>query len=166
EKEAEEKGGPVRFKSKSYMDPYVNPRAKDDEAKRLKDQPNVVSYPEHPEKDVLLFLIEHAPLKNWQRDILSIVRDEAYYFYPQGQTKIINEGWACTVSHSLVCTNHGFLRMGDIVKDRLAVRVSDGTQPQPIYDWARFEERDTVSIRTRRGLKLEGSLTHRVMLAD
>ena len=42
----------------------------------------------------MLFLIEHAPLKNWQRDMLSIVRDEAYYFYPQGQTKIMNEGWA------------------------------------------------------------------------
>ena len=52
------------------------------------------SFPERPEKDVLLFLIEHAPLKTWQRDVLSIIRDEAYYFYPQGQTKIMNEGWA------------------------------------------------------------------------
>ncbi len=51
-------------------------------------------FPEQPEKDVLLFLIEHAPLKNWQRDVLTIVRDEAYYFYPQAQTKIMNEGWA------------------------------------------------------------------------
>ena len=50
---------------------------------------------------MLLFLIEHAPLKPWQRDVLSIVRDEAYYFAPQGQTKIMNEGWAsywhCTI---------------------------------------------------------------------
>ena len=45
-------------------------------------------------RDVLLFLLEHAPLKDWQRDILAIVRDEAYYFAPQGQTKIMNEGWA------------------------------------------------------------------------
>ena len=29
------------------------------------------SFPEQPEKDVLLFLIEHAPLKPWQRDVLS-----------------------------------------------------------------------------------------------
>ena len=43
--------------------------------------------PRAPEKDVLLFLIENAPLKPWQRDILSIVRDEAYYFAPQGQTR-------------------------------------------------------------------------------
>ena len=42
----------------------------------------------------MLFLLEHAPLKPWQLDVLSIIRDEAYYFAPQGQTKIMNEGWA------------------------------------------------------------------------
>ena len=46
------------------------------------------------DRDVLLFLIENAPLTDWQMTILSIVRDEAYYFAPQMQTKIINEGWA------------------------------------------------------------------------
>jgi stage V sporulation protein R len=43
---------------------------------------------------VLLFLIQNAPLENWQQDVLSIIRDEAYYFAPQGMTKIMNEGWA------------------------------------------------------------------------
>ena len=52
---------------------------------------------------MLLFLIEHAPLKPWQRDVLAIVRDEAYYFAPQGQTKIINEGWA-SFWHSTIMT--------------------------------------------------------------
>jgi stage V sporulation protein R len=163
-----EEGQTRRFKAKGYMADYINPRAalkaEDEERKKLQDQ-RVSQFPERPEKDVLLFLIEHAPLKSWQRDILSIVRDEAYYFYPQGQTKILNEGWACTVSHSLVCTDRGFLRMGDIVGDRATVRVSDGTQSQPVYDWAKFEERDTVRIRTRRKLELEGSLTHRVLLS-
>src|SRR5205807_9853267 len=51
----------------------------------------------------LLFLIKYAPLKPWQRDILSIVRDEAYYFAPQGQTKIMNEGWA-SYWHSTIMT--------------------------------------------------------------
>ena len=27
-------------------------------------------FPEHPERDVLLFLLEHAPLNAWQRDVL------------------------------------------------------------------------------------------------
>jgi stage V sporulation protein R len=43
---------------------------------------------------VLLFLLENAPLERWQRDILAIIREEAYYFAPQAQTKIMNEGWA------------------------------------------------------------------------
>ncbi|MFT5199210.1 MAG: stage V sporulation protein R [Planctomycetota bacterium] len=45
--------------------------------------------------DVLGFLERSAPLADWQRECVSIVRDEAYYFLPQRQTKIINEGWAC-----------------------------------------------------------------------
>jgi stage V sporulation protein R len=91
-----------KFRSKPYMDGYVNPR---DEHKDEKpsEKPNVVQFPDHPEKDVLLFLIEHAPLKAWQRDILSIIRDEAYYFYPQAQTKIMNEGWA-SYWHSTIMT--------------------------------------------------------------
>jgi stage V sporulation protein R len=40
------------------------------------------------------FLAEHAPLPNWKRDVLSMLREEAYYFAPQAQTKIMNEGWA------------------------------------------------------------------------
>src|SRR5262249_50385761 len=50
--------------------------------------------------------------------------------------------------------------------EHATVRVSDGAAPQRVYDWAKFEERDTVFIRTRRGLELEGSLTHRLMLPD
>jgi stage V sporulation protein R len=104
--EEEEEERATRFKSKSYMDDYINPRdllkAEEEERKRLKEQA-ARSFPEHPEKDVLLFLMEHAPLKPWQRDVLSIVRDEAYYFAPQAQTKVINEGWA-SFWHSTIMT--------------------------------------------------------------
>ena len=63
------------------------------------------SFPASPQRDVLLFLLEHAPLKDWQHDILSIIRDEAYYFAPQGQTKIMNEGWA-SYWHSTIMTEY------------------------------------------------------------
>ena len=80
------------------MDDYINPRdalkAEEEEHRKKQQEQTARSFPEQPEKDVLLFLIEHAPLKPWQRDVLSIIRDEAYYFAPQGQTKIMNEGWA------------------------------------------------------------------------
>jgi stage V sporulation protein R len=104
--EEEEQQKLTRFKSKEYMDSYINPRAvlkaEEEERKKLKEQ-TARNFPEHPEKDVLLFLIEHAPLKPWQRDALSIVRDEAYYFAPQAQTKIMNEGWA-SYWHSKIMT--------------------------------------------------------------
>jgi stage V sporulation protein R len=96
----------TRFKSKGYMDEYINPRevlkAEEEERRKAQEQ-TARSFPEEPQKDVLLFLIENAPLKNWQRDVLSIVRDEAYYFTPQGMTKIMNEGWA-SYWHSTIMT--------------------------------------------------------------
>src|SRR5215469_2766113 len=114
----------TRFKSKGYMDDYVNPRealkAEEEERKKKKEQA-ARSFPEQPEKDVLLFLIEHAPLKPWQRDVLSIIRDEAYYFAPQGQTKVLNEGWACIKGCSYVNTNHGLVRMKDLVEEQSAL---------------------------------------------
>src|SRR5436853_5681835 len=96
----------TRFKSKAYMDDYINPpealRAEEEERKKQQEAATK-AFPERPEKDVLQFLIEHAPLKPWQRDVLEIVRDEAYYFAPQAQTKIMNEGWA-SFWHSTIMT--------------------------------------------------------------
>src|SRR2546426_2724529 len=50
--------------------------------------------PPHPEHDLLWFLTTYAPLEAWQRDVLQIMREESHYFYPQFNTKIMNEGWA------------------------------------------------------------------------
>lgn len=52
-------------------------------------------FPERPEKDLLFFIEQHSPdLEDWQRDILSMMREEMLYFWPQIETKIMNEGWA------------------------------------------------------------------------
>ncbi|AMA74002.1 MULTISPECIES: SpoVR family protein [Aneurinibacillus] len=52
-------------------------------------------FPPDPEKDLLLFIEEFSPrLENWQRDVLTIMREEMLYFWPQIETKIMNEGWA------------------------------------------------------------------------
>ena len=51
--------------------------------------------PPKPEKDLLLFIEEHSrELEEWQRDILTMIREEMLYFWPQLETKIMNEGWA------------------------------------------------------------------------
>jgi stage V sporulation protein R len=78
------------------MDPYINPpeylEQKREELRKASEQAN--RFPARPVKDVMMFLIEFAPLPNWKRDILSMIREEAYYFAPQAMTKIMNEGWA------------------------------------------------------------------------
>ncbi len=83
--------------NRPYMRDYINPPAfikeqkeKMSAAAALKDQ----KFPAESEKDILNFLIHHAPLQDWQQDVMSIIRDEAYYFSPQGMTKTMNEGWA------------------------------------------------------------------------
>ena len=92
---------------KNYMDGYINPKAYIEEQQRviLKQFEQEKQFPEHPRRDVLSFLIEFAPLTRWQRDVLSIVREEAYYFAPQGQTKIMNVGGA-VYWHSKIMTEH------------------------------------------------------------
>lgn len=46
------------------------------------------------DKDLVLFLITHSKiLEDWQRDILTVIREEMLYFWPQVETKIMNEGW-------------------------------------------------------------------------
>ncbi|WP_060210108.1 SpoVR family protein [Sporosarcina koreensis] len=51
--------------------------------------------PASPEKDLLLFILENSrELEEWQRDILTMIREEMLYFWPQMETKIMNEGWA------------------------------------------------------------------------
>lgn len=100
-----------RLPSKGYMDSFINPPEVLEKAAREKhqaeeDREKKRSFPDEPQRDVLLFLLEHAPLRDWQHDILAIIRDEAYYFAPQGQTKIMNEGWA-SYWHTTLMTKHG-----------------------------------------------------------
>ncbi|WP_316572438.1 SpoVR family protein [Neobacillus sp. YIM B06451] len=52
-------------------------------------------FPPKPEKDLLLFIETYSrELEPWQRDILTMMREEMLYFWPQLETKIMNEGWA------------------------------------------------------------------------
>ncbi len=56
-----------------------------------------------PEENLLYFLEKNSPkLRNWQRELLRIVRNVAQYFYPQRQTKVMNEGCATFVHYTIV----------------------------------------------------------------
>jgi stage V sporulation protein R len=105
--------------------------------------------------DVLGFLVERAPLADWQRDLLRIVRSEAYYFQPQRMTRIMNEGWA-SYWHSRLLT-------GGVLDDSEIVDFADchagATQQAPgrlnpyklgIELWRFAEERGEDLLRLRR----------------
>jgi len=64
---------------------------------RRKDwvSPDLDKVPLYPEEDILLFIRDHNPqLADWERDLLTMVHEQAQYFIPQIETKIMNEGWA------------------------------------------------------------------------
>ncbi|TNF90630.1 MAG: SpoVR family protein, partial [Gammaproteobacteria bacterium] len=54
------------------------------------------NFPQEPQENILYFVEKNAPLlEPWQREIVRIVRKIGQYFYPQRQTQVMNEGWAC-----------------------------------------------------------------------
>jgi len=82
---------------REYMRSYLNPAdyvAAERQRRSVEAAERALRFPAEPERDVLRFLLAHAPLQGWQQDVLDMIREEAYYFAPQGQTKIMNEGWA------------------------------------------------------------------------
>lgn len=60
-------------------------------------------FPSEPQENILYFLEKNSPLlESWQREIIRIVRKIAQYFYPQRQTQVMNEGWACFWHYTLL----------------------------------------------------------------
>ena len=58
-------------------------------------QPDLDKVPLYPDEDLLIFIRDHHPqFAEWERDLLTIVHEQAQYFVPQIETKIMNEGWA------------------------------------------------------------------------
>jgi spore cortex formation protein SpoVR/YcgB (stage V sporulation) len=67
-----------------------------------------------PQENLLYFLEKAAPrLQPWQRELLRIVRHVAQYFYPQGQTKVMNEGTATYVHYRIMTRLHEQGRISD-----------------------------------------------------
>jgi spore cortex formation protein SpoVR/YcgB (stage V sporulation) len=91
-----------------------------------------------PEENILYFLEKTAPkLKPWQREILRIVRNLAQYFYPQKQTKVMNEGCATVVHYHIINELH---RQGRIADGTLMEILHSHTNVvfQPEFDDPRF----------------------------
>jgi spore cortex formation protein SpoVR/YcgB (stage V sporulation) len=91
-----------------------------------------------PEENVLYFLEKHAPrLKDWQRELIRIVRVLAQYFYPQRQTKMMNEGCATFVHYEILnrLFERGLLTEGSLLE---ALHLHSSVVLQPGFDDKRF----------------------------
>ena len=87
-----------------------------------------------PEENLLYFLEKNAPLlKTWEREVLRIVRHIAQYFYPQKQTKMMNEGCATFVHYYVMNRLHetGFLDDGAMME---FLQSHTGAVFQPDFD--------------------------------
>lgn len=72
-----------------------------------------------PEENLLYFIEKASPvLRPWQRELVRIVRNISQYFYPQKQTKVMNEGCATFVHHYIMneLYNQGRISEGAIME--------------------------------------------------
>ena len=64
---------------------------------------DLAKVPLEPEYNLLRFIAEHSKhLEEWERNLLLIVEESSKYFIPQALTKIMNEGWACTIHYKII----------------------------------------------------------------
>ncbi len=93
-----------------------------------------------PEENLLYFLEKNSPvLKAWQREVLRIVRNLAQYFYPQRQTKVMNEGCATFVHHEIMnlMFDRGLITEGSILE---FLHSHTSVVFQPDFDDRRFSQ--------------------------
>lgn len=91
-------------------------------------------FPSEPQENLLYFIEKNAPLlEPWEREIVRIVRKTAQYFYPQRQTKVMNEGWATFWHYTLLNTlyDEGLVNDGFILE---ILQSHTNVVFQPEYD--------------------------------
>ncbi|MDP3559369.1 MAG: SpoVR family protein, partial [Legionellaceae bacterium] len=111
-------------------------------------------FPEEPQENILYFLEKNAPLlEPWQREVIRIVRKIAQYFYPQSQTKIMNEGWATFWHYTLIQA----LYDQGLVTDEFMLEVLQthtNVLTQPAYDQRSFQGTNPYAL----GYKIYGDI--------
>ncbi|WP_254278816.1 SpoVR family protein [Haloarcula marina] len=136
-----------------------------------RDDEDGISFPAHPEKDVLGFLRKHGmaydesagkavDMEDWQKDLLEMLRREAYYFAPQKMTKVMNEGWAA-YWESLMMTGERFAGDDEFVlyADHMAqVLGSPGLNPYKLgmEIWEYVENTENRREIVERLLRVDG----------
>ena len=117
-----------------------NLKSKEEREEKLKGQIG------SPEENILYFLEKNAPnLKPWQRELCRIVRKISIYFYPQGQTKIMNEGFACFVHYYTMNRLYDKGLIGESTMFEF-LKLHTNVLYQPTYDKKWFSGMNPYSI--------------------
>ena len=136
EDEEEELFGRKYLRDDDYMEWWleemVPKHARDHIRAKEEDEEDEQGIPKKGVRDMMLFLLENAPLKDWEVHTLSMIRDETYYFAPQLQTKIMNEGWA-TYWHTKIMRGEG-MGIEEAVRRNLDIPLRD-----PILDFSEID---------------------------
>lgn len=86
------------------------------DSKEKKEESN---FPEEPQENLLYFIEKNAPrLETWERELIRIVRKISQYFYPQIQTKLMNEGCATYFHYKIMheLYNRGIVTNGAMME--------------------------------------------------
>ena len=117
--------------------------------------------PPYPEQDLLWFLANYAPIEEWEKDILEIIREESFYFYPQ---------YMCVTGDTYISTKNGLVEIKDlpyininldselIEKEIEILSINDTFQKTShLY---RKKVNKTIKITTQLGFEIEGRPEH------
>ncbi len=89
----------------AYLQTQVNDLWRTIPKKEQESEDEIPNFPSEPQENILYFIEKNAPLlEPWQREVVRIVRKIAQYFYPQRQTKVMNEGWASFWHYTILNT--------------------------------------------------------------
>jgi stage V sporulation protein R len=121
---------PRKFKidpDRNYMEDWINNESwmeKEHDRIRKREAADALELFSGPEKDVLGYLRDYAPLKQWQADIVAMLHEEALYFVPQRATKMLNEGWASKVDYEMMA-KEGLASLGQKGHDHGIVEYAE-----------------------------------------
>jgi len=141
-------------------------------ARRPTADPDLCKVPPEPDEDLLLFIRDHNPFfAEWERDVLTIVHEEARYFVPQIETKIMNEGWA-TYWHKRILERLDLpqgLHLEFLVRHNQVVRpIPGGLNPYHIglHVWTALATRGDACLFAVRDADRDTSFLRRHLTAD
>lgn len=95
----------LNVKGAEHMEDWINPKEYiqgEYERIKLEEAQKSIGLFMKPERDIFGYIKDHAPMKPWQQDVISMMYQESMYFSPQGMTKAINEGWASRVDSEMM----------------------------------------------------------------